>query len=105
MSLARRYGAATRCYVEIEANLGRLRFVQLGSILAPIKRTKSGWFSDLCLVESTDSLGRSQLKRLASAVQLRSLATTFQKTYANRKVSFSPLSVLSCSRSIWSAAK
>ena len=40
-----------------EANLGRLRFVQLGSILAPIKRTKSGRFSELCLAESTDSPG------------------------------------------------
>jgi hypothetical protein len=28
--------------VEIEANLGRLRFLQLGSILAPIKEDKIG---------------------------------------------------------------
>jgi hypothetical protein len=41
----------------IEANLGRLRFVQLGSILAPIKRTKLGRKSELCLAESIDSFG------------------------------------------------
>jgi len=46
--------------VEIEANLGRLRFSQLGSILAPIKRTKSKGFSELCLAESIDSSGRIQ---------------------------------------------
>ncbi len=46
--------------VEIEANLGRLRFLQLGSILAPIKRAKSGRFSELSFVESTDSSGRGQ---------------------------------------------
>jgi hypothetical protein len=46
--------------VEIEANLGRLRFSQLGSILAPIKRIKSGRFSELSLAMSTDSSGRSQ---------------------------------------------
>ena len=34
-----------------EANLGRLRFVQLGSILAPIKRTKSGREVMLSLAE------------------------------------------------------
>ena len=36
---------------KIEANLGRLRFVQLGSILAPIKRAKSGSSSELSVVE------------------------------------------------------
>jgi hypothetical protein len=47
-----------RAACRFEANLGRLRFVLLGSILAPIKRTKSGRLSELCLAESTDSLGR-----------------------------------------------
>ena len=46
--------------VEIEANLGRLRFLRLGSILAPIKRSKLSRFSELSFVESTDSSGRSQ---------------------------------------------
>jgi hypothetical protein len=49
-----------RAACQFEANLGRLRFVLLGSILAPIKRTKSGRLSELCLAESTDSLGRLQ---------------------------------------------
>jgi hypothetical protein len=49
-------GLETRL-VEIEANLGRLRFSQLGSILAPIKCAKSGRFSWLSLAESTDSSG------------------------------------------------
>jgi hypothetical protein len=45
---------------EIEANLDKLRFLQLGSILAPIKRPKSGRSSEVCFVESTDSSGRRQ---------------------------------------------
>jgi hypothetical protein len=43
--------------VEIEANLGRLRFSQLGSILAPINSSKSGRFPGLNLAESIDSSG------------------------------------------------
>src|SRR5215469_3123392 len=35
--------------VEIEANLGRLRFLQLGSILAPIRRAKSIRSSEVSL--------------------------------------------------------
>jgi hypothetical protein len=46
--------------VEIEANLGRLRFSQLGSILAPIKVLKVGGFLELSFAESIDSSGRSQ---------------------------------------------
>ena len=51
------FGAQLEAALDLEANLGRLRFLQLGSILAPIKRTKSDGFSELCLAESTDSLG------------------------------------------------
>jgi len=43
-----------------EANLGRLRFLQLGSVLAPIKTAKSGRELVLRLAESTDSSGRLQ---------------------------------------------
>jgi hypothetical protein len=43
--------------VDLRQIFGRLRFVQLGSILAPIKRAKPSRFSELCLAESTDSFG------------------------------------------------
>jgi len=46
----------SRC--RFEANLGRqIRATLLGSILAPIRRAKSGRKSKLCLAESTDSFG------------------------------------------------
>jgi hypothetical protein len=57
VSLATRYRICDLKPCRIEASLGRLRFLQLGSILAPIKRIKSGGFSELVLAESTDSLG------------------------------------------------
>jgi hypothetical protein len=65
--------------VEIEANLGRLRFLRLGSILAPIKRPKVGGFLELSLVESADSPGA---EKAGVGGSTPSLATTFQSSYA-----------------------
>jgi hypothetical protein len=67
--------------VSIEANLGRLTFSQLGSILAPIRRVKSSRKAKLCLAESIDSFGSSEPpKRLASGGSTPSLAIMFSTT-------------------------
>jgi hypothetical protein len=50
----------------------------VGSILAPIKRTESGWLSELCLAESTDSFGRAEKAGVGGSTP--SLATTFLRT-------------------------